>query len=309
MSPGRDSADRALALKESAPVGFAWSASGVLARAWGGRMSWELLTIPALGFMLVVFLYPLVSLLSASIFNPDPTVENYVHLFQDDTYTRVILTTVRIAAITTLVSVLLGYPLAYVLSRAKGLFAAFLLASVILPLWTSDLIRSYAWTVILGMKGPVNGALVALGILERPVKLLYSEFGALVGSVHIVLPFMVLPMLTSMKGIDWRLIQAAASLGANPARTFREIYLPLSMPGVIAGVVLTFILTAGFYITPAMLGNPSDVMIATLIENQARRALNWGLAAAMAVVLMSLTAVLLVAFDRVFRLERLMSAR
>jgi ABC-type spermidine/putrescine transport system permease subunit I len=286
--------------------------SSILAAAAGAlyrRSPWGLLTLPALGFMLVVFLYPLVDMLTVSIFAPQLTLANYAELFQDDTFLKVLLRTLRFATLATLVSLLLAYPLAYVLSRAGGFLATFLLAAIILPLWTSDLIRAYAWTVILGTKGPLNGFLVATGILDRPAKLLYTEFGALLGSVHVVLPFMVLPLLTTMKGIDWRLIQAAASLGANPARTFHEVYLPLSLPGVIAGVVLTFILTTGFYITPAMLGNPGDVMVAMLIETQARRVLNWSLASAMAVVLLAFTACLLVAFDRVFRLERLLNAK
>jgi ABC-type spermidine/putrescine transport system permease subunit I len=188
--------------------------------------------------------------------------------------------------------------------RARGWVAALMTVALLLPLWTSDLVRAFSWIVLLGRQGPVNDALRALGLIDRPLAMLFGDAAVLVGSIHIMLPFMILPLYSVMRGIDTSLIAAANGLGARPLRAFLHVFLPLSLPGVAAGALLVFILATGFYITPATLGGPGQTMIAQLIESVGRVSLNWGLASALAVLLLVATALLLAVYARLVRLRR-----
>jgi putative spermidine/putrescine transport system permease protein len=284
---------------ERSDAGFARSL-----RAWAGQNVWLLMTLPALIFMLVAFAYPLTRMLLRSVFDPGFTLEHYRTMFAVDAYARVLINTFRIALIVTVLALALGYPVAYVLSTARGIRASFLMVGVILPLWTSELVRTFAWTIILGRRGPLNQVLEYIGFIERPLEILFSATAVYIGSVHIMLPFMILPLYSVMQGIDRSLVRAAQSLGATPLSAFIYVYLPLSLPGVLAGSLLVFVLATGFFITPAVLGSPSETMIAMLIETQGRRALNWGFASALSVALLLLTAVILYLYNRVFGLDR-----
>jgi ABC-type spermidine/putrescine transport system permease subunit I len=175
---------------------------------------------------------------------------------------------------------------------------------VLVPFWTSILVRSYAWMVLLGKEGPLNQALVALGIVDQPVQLLNTRFAVYIGMVHVLLPFMILPLYAVMRGIDRSLLRAAENLGARPSQVFRQVFLPLSLPGVAAGCLLVFILALGFYITPALLGGQRDVMISMLIQQQVTQ-LKWGVASALAVVLLVLSLGIYVAFTRILGVQRL----
>ena len=271
---------------------------------WVRRNIWLLLCVPAVLFMLLAFALPLGQMLLRSVFDPDPTLDNFRALVEVGGYGRVLVNTFRLSAIVTLIALVLGYPVAYLLAHVRGRAAGLLLISVVLPLWTSELVRTFAWMIILGRKGPLNAAMQSLGIIERPLTLLFNEPSVLIGSVHIMLPFMILPLYSVMRSIDRELVRAALGMGATPLAAFRHVYLPLSMPGVVAGCLLVFVLATGFYVTPAALGSTAETMIAQLIDTQGRRTLNWGLASALSVVLLLSTTIILILYNRVFGLAR-----
>jgi len=273
-------------------------------RRFAARNAWLLLTLPAAVFMLLVVALPLGQMLARGLFDPGFTLENLHKLIAVPAYGRVLLNTFRIAGIVTLLTLAAGYPFAYVLARIGGWPARLMLIALVLPLWTSDLVRTFAWIVILGREGPANQALQASGLAAGPLPLLFNEFSTLVGAVHIMLPFMILPLYSVMRGIDPRLVRAALALGATPLRAFFHVYLPLSMAGVIAGSLLVFVLATGLYITPEALGGTGQTMVAQLIDTLGRRTLNWGLAAAVALALLLATAIILALYNRVFGLDR-----
>jgi ABC-type spermidine/putrescine transport system permease subunit I len=176
---------------------------------------------------------------------------------------------------------------------------------VLIPLWTSVLVRTYAWMVLLGREGLLNKLLLYFQLVSQPLSLLYTSKAVVLGMVQILLPFMILPLFSVMKGIDRNLLRASHSLGAGPAQTFLRVYFPLSLPGVVAGFILVFILALGFFITPALLGGRKDIMISMLIETQVRELLNWGFAAALSLVLLLTTFFILAIFHRFVGLEKL----
>jgi putative spermidine/putrescine transport system permease protein len=183
--------------------------------------------------------------------------------------------------------VLLGYPIAYTMAHAGERLRRLLIFVVLIPFWSSILVRTFAWMVLLQQKGLINKTLIEyLGLIDEPLTLIYNRTGVLIGMSHILLPFMVLPLYSVLTRIEPSLAQAAASLGAPPYRNFVRIYLPLSLPGLVAGGVLVFVIGLGYYITPALLGGPGDTMIAQLIEMQVAEFGRWGLAGALAIVLL-----------------------
>ncbi len=183
----------------------------------------------------------------------------------------------------------LGYPVAFTIAHASRRLAGILTVLVVTPLLVSVLVRSFSWISLLSSKGIVNGLLTSLGIAQGPVEILYTSSAVLIGLVHVMLPYAILPMLSTMLSIDPTLGRAAAGLGAPPWRSFGTVFLPLSLPGVAAGALLTFIITTGFYITPALLGGRTDLMVSQLIEVQVQRFLDWGFAAAISVILVGVT--------------------
>jgi putative spermidine/putrescine transport system permease protein len=254
--------------------------------------------------MVLVVALPLGQLLLRSVFDPEFTLANMNKLVAVGAYGRVLLNSFRIAAVVTLCTLLCGYPFAFVLSAIGGWRARLMMVALVLPLWTSDLVRTFAWIIILGRMGPVNATLQSIGLTNRPLPLLFNEFSTLVGAVHIMLPFMILPLYSAMRGIDRGLIRAALAMGANPLRAFVHVYLPLSMSGVIAGCLLVFVLATGLYITPEALGGTGQTMVAQLIDTLGRRTLNWGLASAVALALLLSTAIILFIYNRIFGLDR-----
>jgi putative spermidine/putrescine transport system permease protein len=267
--------------------------------------TWLLLTLPAVLFMAVAFVYPIVRILLRSVYEDGWTTRYYEEMVANAAYARVLFNTMQIAVVVTLLSLLFGYPVAYVLTRLRGLAASVMIAAIVLPLWTSELVRSFAWTIILGRQGPLNEALERIGLIEKPLGLLFTPLAVYIGTTHIMLPFMILPLYSVMRGIDPRLTQAALSMGATPFGAFRSVFLPLSMPGVVSGCLLVFVLATGFFVTPSILGSENETMIAMLIETEARRSLNWGMASALAVALLAVTGVILAIYDRLFGLDRL----
>jgi ABC-type spermidine/putrescine transport system permease subunit I len=176
---------------------------------------------------------------------------------------------------------------------------------ILLPFFTSILVRSYAWIVLLQTKGVINSMLLSIGLIKKPLTLLHNEFAVLLGMVHIMLPFMVLPIFSVLKNLDRNLLRAARNLGANAIKAFALITFPLSLPGVGAGVMFTFILSLGFFITPALLGGPKTLMISTLIEQQIKRLINWEFAGAISVVLLLTTIIAVIVFDKIVGLDKI----
>jgi len=244
---------------------------------------------PLLLFMLLAFNLPIVLMLSWSIAAPPDVLAHYAQIFERAVYLKVLGNTFRIALIATAVCVVLGYPLAYwmrSLSPGRQLIA---LALVVLPFWVSILVRTYAWIVILGNDGLVNRLLQGLGLVGAPVSFLYNEFGVILGTANILLPFLVLPLFAAMLKVDDRLLQAAASLGASERIVFWRVFFPLTLPSLAAGAILVLILTLGFFITPAILGGGRVPMIANMLDLLINRLPRWELAAAISTVLLILT--------------------
>lgn len=262
--------------------------TAVAGRAWRARPG--LLVAGALAFCVCVYLLPMLSLAGWAFRRDDgtPTAEYLVRLIGDEDYHTAFLTTFRTALVTTLVSAALGYPYAYAMAHAGPRWRGVLLAAVMVPFWTSVLARSLAFVILLGRRGLVNEWLTWLGVIERPLTLLFNPLGVQIGMVHVLLPFMVLPIWAVLARLDPGLPRAARSLGASPTRAFFEVVLPLSLPGLVAGSTLVFILAIGFYITPALLGGPQDLTIATLIEMVVRDLLDWHFGATLSLALLAL---------------------
>jgi putative spermidine/putrescine transport system permease protein/spermidine/putrescine transport system permease protein len=242
-----------------------------------------------------------------SLFDDDGQfgLENYRRLIQQPSYGRILLATFEISALTTLICAVFGYLLAYLLAQLSRRRAAILMIGVLMPFWTSILVRTYAWLVLLQRDGLINAWGMQLGLWRQPLALAYNLTGTVIGLVHIMLPFLVLPLYGSMRAIDRDCLRAAASLGANPVATFWRVYFPLSQPGLFAGAVIVFILCLGAYVTPAVLGGGKVIMTANAVASDIELFFNWGAASALGVVLLLLTAILLYAASRMVRLDRI----
>jgi ABC-type spermidine/putrescine transport system permease subunit I len=260
---------------------------------------------PAVVFLAAFFLYPLGRMLALSVGAPEGPLAYYAAILASPVYATVLGLTFKTALGVTLLCIALGVPTAYLLASLTGPWRTVLLVAVALPFLTSILIRTYAWMAILGRHGVVNQLLQATGLVDGPLRLMHNEFGVYVGMVHVLLPFMILPVYSVMSAIDRRLLRAAQSLGASPRRAFLTVFLPLALPGIASGALLVFLIAIGFYITPALMGGPRQVMISNLIEVQVIELLQWGFGSALAFVLLAATVVLMVLFDRFLGLERL----
>ena len=265
---------------------------------------WALLVLPAAAFLVVFFLAPLIDMSARSVTEPAGAgLSNYTRFFEQEAYVRVLTNTFWIAILTTVVCLLIGFPFAYLMTVVPGRIAGLLLIAVLLPFWSSALVRTFAWQVILRDTGVINSFLVDSGLVSEPLPLIRTTTGVIIGMSHILLPFMVLPIWAVLRRIDPEYSRAAANLGASPPTAFRRIVLPLSLPGVLAGSLLVFVLALGFYITPALLGGPRDQMISQLIVEQVERQLDWGFAAAMSILLMAATFAILFVASRAVRLR------
>lgn len=272
-----------------------------------GRVSvgWWLLLLPALLLVVVFYVAPILQVLAISVSEPEPGLGNYERLFTSSAVQRVIVTTLRICVITTGFALLLGYAIAYAITLASPRAKGWWILAVLVPLWISVLVRAFAWVTLLRRQGLVNNTLLDLGVIAEPLPLVWNEFGIIVGMVHYMVPFAVLPMLASMRDIDPRLLAAARGLGASRGDVFRRVFLPLSMPGVIAAGVLVFIFSLGFYITPAILGGGKTLMVAEWIGLQILDLIRWGLGTMMATMLVIAILLTLVVFSRVVDLRRI----
>jgi ABC-type spermidine/putrescine transport system permease subunit I len=270
------------------------------------KTKWLLLLALPLLVLLTLYAYPISRMLLLSLFDPEFTMKNYIHFFKISSYSYVLVNTFKMSISVTVICLLLGYPIAYLLSTTSSRIKNLLMIMVILPFFTAFLVRTYAWMVILGRTGVLNQLLINWGFISSPLKLMHNLFGVYVGMVQILLPFMILPTYSVMAGINKDLMKAAENLGATPFRVFFHIFLPLSLPGVGGGSLLVFIIGLGFFITPALLGGISDVMISMFIETQVNQLLNWGFASAMAVILLAVTLLIFPIYNRFFGMGKFM---
>lgn len=220
-------------------------------------------------------------------------------------FVDIFIRTLGISTLVTLATLLLGFPLAYILATLPPKHSNILLIFVLLPFWTSLLVRTTAWVVVLQTEGPINNLLLWLGLTDEPLQLIFSRFGTVVAMTHIQLPFTLLPIYSVMKTISPSYVRAARSLGAGPFRAFWTVYFPQTVPGIAAGCLLTFILCLGYYITPALVGGPSDQMISYFVALYTNRELNWGQASALGAVLLCATLILYAVYNRLVGIDKM----
>ncbi len=270
--------------------------------AVGAPRGWSVASLitPATLFVAIGLLIPIIILFRYSLnaFVPGKfmvealTIENYVRFFTDPFYLNVLWRTLRVAFSTTLICLVLGFPLAYVLARMQSGWKNVIVMLVVLPLFVGNAVRAAGWMVAFGSKGFVNAALTGAGIINEPIQLMYTEFAVIVGIAAVNLPFMVLTLSSVIEGIDQAVEEAAFSLGAGPWAMFRRVLAPLAMPGILAGTILTFILAMNAYATPVLLGGPKFQTMGPLVYNQFAQQNNWPFGAAISFVLMAATLIL-----------------
>ena len=274
------------------------------ARSAAKRFLPWLLLAPVLVYLAIFYIAPLGVVVVASVTDPTLSLAHYRDFFTDGFYLQVLGRTFLTSLIVTLGCLLLGYPLAYAMARRNDSLVLAMLTLVALSFWTSFLVRTYAWMVILGNRGPVTAFFRMIG-WDPPPEILFTRFSSTLAMVHILLPFMVMALYSVMKKIDPALLKAAQNLGASAGRTFRHVYFPLSAPGVVNGCTMVFILCLGFYVTPVLLGSPREQMLAGLIGRQIEELLDFGEASAMAVVLLLATLGLVAIYNRFVGIDKL----
>lgn len=256
------------------------------------------LSLPALCLVGFIVLLPIGWLAWLSFVSDGQfSLVNYERMLHPS-YQLTLITTFKLAFLVTGICLLLGYPLAYLAAQLPSRWAALVLMCVLFPFWTSLLVRTYAWLVLLQRTGQINTWLQELGLIEQPLQLVHNFTGTTIGMVHIMLPFMILPLYTAMRTIDESYMRAAANLGASPTKAFWQIFVPLSVPGLGAGLIVVFVLSLGFYVTPALLGGGRVMMWAMQIERSMAVYADWGAASALGVVLLLMTLGLLWLFSR-----------
>ena len=268
---------------------------------WLSRMprNRSLLIVPALALVIAFFVYPVVSLSLDSVLKPTPGFTHYVDALTSSTTTTILIRTLKVAAIVTALTLALSYPYAYLLTLVRGRARLLLVFLVLLPFWTSLMARTFAWVVLLQPGGIVAKLTSPLGIGEAG--LLGTQAGVTLAMAQVLLPFMVLPLYSSMTSIDRRLLAAAQSMGASRWTAFRTVFLPLSVPGVAAGSVLVFILSIGFWVTPRLVGSPQQSLVGQLIATKVEKLLDFESAGALSVIILVVTAVILVSVQRIVR--------
>jgi len=267
--------------------------------------AWWILILPAAALICAFYLIPIGKVLWISVTEPQPGLENYQLLITNAGVRRALTTTLRISTITTLISVAAAYVVAYALLHASAASRKIMMLLVILPFWISVLVRAFSWMVLLGRTGVINRVLLSMGLISAPLQLMYNEFGVDIGMVHYMIPVATLTLYSNMLGIDQQTIAAARSLGATRRQTFLRVFLPLSLPGVVAAAALTFVFSTGFYVTPALLGGGKTLMVAEYITVMINETLRWGVATMLASVLLLVILALMAALSRVVGLHRL----
>lgn len=271
----------------------------------------KLLLTPSLLWLVVFFIIPMLIVIAVSLSSRTPygeiifrwTLGNYARFF-DTLYISIFAQTLFVAAVTTVCTILMGYPLAYYIAgmppqiRQKGLILC------MIPFWINFIIRSYAWVIILRTQGVINTILLKLGIVDLPVQFLYNEGAVMVGMVYALLPFMILPVYVSIEQLDHRLLEAAADLGASPFRAFRKITLPLTMPGIAAGTILVFISSLGMFVIPDVMGGSKAALVGNVIQNQFLSARDWPFGSALSILLALLSLVLIFLYYKAINVRK-----
>ena len=272
-------------------------------------MALAALSAPGLALISAIVLIPIAWLFWLSVRDANGfTFANYINLLHP-TYRLTLETTFQLSFLVTALCILIGYPLSYVIAQSRKTMAGILLMLVMFPIWTSLLVRCYAWLVLLQRRGLVNNWLTDLGVIEQPLRLMHNFTGTTIGMVHIMLPFMVLPLYSSMRAISSDYVRAAASLGASPIKAFWQIFMPLTLPGLAAGIIIVFVLCLGFYVTPALLGGGRVMMWSMQIERSVNYHADWGAASALGVVLLAMTLGILWIVGRIVGFDRIVGAR
>jgi ABC-type spermidine/putrescine transport system permease subunit I len=278
-----------------------------LLRAQGVREQRLLLSLatPAVLAVIAIIVIPVGWLFYLSFVGGDGqlSLENYERMLRYKSYARVFVTTFEVSILTTMICIMIGYPLSYFLAMLPQRLAGFFMLAVLLPFWTSLLVRTYAWLVLLQKNGILNDFAISAGLWETPLKLVHNMTGTLIGMAHIMLPFLVLPLYGSMRKIQRDMMHAAANLGATPTQAFWKVFFPLSISGMVAGSLIVFVLCLGFYVTPAVLGGGRVVMVATQITAILENQFNWGAASALGVVLLVATMLILFVATKLFKLD------
>jgi len=264
------------------------------------RLSVAWLIIPAMIFVIIFFVVPLIVMIERSVFDPSP--ENYARFFESAVYPRAMFFTLWMSALVTFLCLALGFPYAYLTYLSTGKWQWLLIVLVLLPFWSSLLVRTYAWTILLRDSGLINWALLGVGVIDRPIKLMGNTLGIVIGMTHVLLPFVVLPLIASMRRFDEDLYLAASGLGAPPLIAFWRVFVPHCMPGILAGCLLVFVLAVGFYVTPAILGGRT-AFFSLLIVMQVNKLLDFGFGSALGVILLLVVIAAVALGSRVVRLE------
>ncbi|MFZ1813512.1 MAG: ABC transporter permease [Rhizobiaceae bacterium] len=281
--------------------------AGLRRDEWLERLKLFGLGSPAILLILIILVIPVGWLFYVSFIGADGSfsLENYERMLSRKSYGRIFWTTFQVSFLTTGLCVLIGYPLAYFIAGLPNRIANLCLITVLLPFWTSLLVRTYAWLVLLQKRGLVNDWAISLGLWEEPIKMVHNMTGTLIGMVHIMLPFLILPVYGTMKAIDRDYMKAASNLGASPRRAFWTVFFPLTTPGLFAGSLMVFILCLGFFVTPAVLGGGKVIMVSMKIVSNIELFVNWGAASALGVVLLVATMVILWIASRFLNLEKM----
>ena len=272
-----------------------------------------LLMLPALAMLICMFLVPLALFFVRAFTEFDGTTADFIDqaqgLLLSQAFLTALGTTNWISLIVTVTALLIGYPIAYYLTTATGVGVRIVVLSIVLPYFTSIIVRTFSWMVLLGEHGLVNDVLMATGLIHEPLPLMYNRLGVLIGMSYVLLPYMVLTLYAAMRAIDPSLLRAAAGLGASGFYTFRRVYFPLSLHGVLSGALIVYILSIGFFITPALMGGQHDIMIAMLIDRALEVAVDWPSAALMSLTLLLVTLALYAVYYRITDIRRLIGAR
>ena len=255
----------------------------------GGSMAGIGATMPALALVLLFFVLPVLALLLRSILEPVPGLQNYAEVFGSTTYLKVFSNTFLVAGIVTAVTLFLAFPVSWFLAIAPRRWSTLLFGIIVLSMWTNLLARTYAWMVLLQRTGIINHTMMQLGLISQPLPLVNNLIGVTIGMTYIMLPFMILPLHATIRTLDPAVFQAASLCGASRLQVFIAIFLPLVASGVAAGVLMVFVMSLGYFVTPSLLGGTSNMMLAELIAQLVQSLLNWGLAGAAAVVLLVVT--------------------
>jgi len=267
--------------------------------------------LPALLMLAVAFLIPLAGFFVQVLLveqAPGTLLPAIHQVVASKATLTAVVTTNWIAILVTLFVLLAGYPIAYYLTQANSISASLVIFSIVVPYFTSIIVRTYSWMVLLGRTGIINTVLQALGLTDAPLPLLYNKTAVVIGMAYVLLPYMILTLYAAMKAIDMTYVRAARGLGAGGFYTFRRVYFPMSLPGVLSGSLIVFILATGFFITPALMGGPSDVLIAMLIERAVEINVDWSGAAILSLLLLCVTLLLYALYFRVIDVRRLVGA-